>query len=202
MAKVTRAAIYARVSTRHQAEKHGTDYQVQALTAYAEAREWLVYDSFTDEGYSGLRKDRPGLRFLWQAVRQRKVDVVLVWRFDRFARSLPDLVNALAEFEALGVQFVSLTEQMDTGTPLGRALFAVAGAMAQLERDLARERVQAGVDAARARGTQLGRRREVLVSLEDARTAYAQHKGLRPAARALGISKTSLAKLLATGATP
>lgn len=185
-----RAATYARVSTTRQAEKHGTAYQREALDTYCQRRGWAVVHPCADEGFSGSKSDRPALNALWTAARRREIDVVVVWRFDRFARSLVDLVNALAEFDALGIGFVSLTEQMDTSTPLGRAMFAVAGAMAQLERDLARERVQAGMDAARARGVKTGRPRAT-VNVDELRRAIDQHGGLRPACRVLGLSTST-----------
>ncbi len=199
--KPLRAAIYARVSTRAQADKHGTTYQREALEAYCERRDWVVVARQVDEGFSGAKSDRPGLNGLWTAARRRDVDVVVVWRFDRFARSLVDLVNALAEFEALGVGFVSLTEQMDTSTPLGRAMFAVAGAMAQLERDLARERVQAGMDAARARGVIPGRPKAP-VDVAALRRAMDEHGGFRPACRALGLSTSTAHRHLYPPRTP
>lgn len=200
--KLLTAAIYARVSTQRQAEHNGVEYQVNALREYAERREWRVHPSlFIDEGYSGNAKNRPGLRFLWSAVRARKVDVVLVWRFDRFARSLSDLVEALGEFEALGVQFVSLTEQIDTATPIGRAMFAIAGAFAQLERDLAQERVHAGVANARAKGVKLGRR---AIELDEAtiRGALSLHRSVTRAATALSVSKRTLLRRMAAVGIP
>ncbi len=187
--KPLRAAIYARVSTRAQADKHGTAYQREALETYCERRGWTVVCRHVDEGFSGAKADRPGLNALWAAARRREIDVVVVWRFDRFARSLVNLVNALAEFEALGVGFVSLTEQMDTSTPLGRAMFAVAGAMAQLERDLARERVQAGIDAARARGI-CGGRPKADIDVGRLRRMVSEI-GLRKACRVLGLSTST-----------
>lgn len=197
--KPVRAGIYARVSTQAQAEKHGSAYQREALAAYCERRGWSLVAEHVDEGFSGSKSDRPGLNALWAAARRRDVDMVVVWRFDRFARSLLDLVNALAEFEALGVGFVSLTEQMDTSTPLGRAMFAVAGAMAQLERDLARERAQAGMDAAIARGVKVGRPKLAL-DVRELRLAIDEHGSLRSACRALGLSKSSAQRHLRSAA--
>ena len=121
------------------------------------------------------------------AVRRRDVDVVAVWRFDRFARSVPHLVNALEEMRALGVDFVSFQEGIDTSTPMGRAMFQITAAFAELEHSIICERVQAGVDGARARGVVLGRPRKEL-DPDVARAALEEHGSLRKAAVALGVS--------------
>jgi DNA invertase Pin-like site-specific DNA recombinase len=189
------AALYTRVSTRSQAEKHGTAYQREALERMVVARGWSVQGIYADEGVSGRLARRPGLDALMVAARRREVDVVAVWRFDRFARSLSHLVNALQEFQALGVQFVSHQEGLDTSTPIGMAMFQIAGAMAELEANLARERVQAGVDAARARGVVVGRPREGLTP-QEAREAVSRFGGIRPAARALSVSPSLMARRL------
>lgn len=191
-----RAALYTRVSTRAQADKHGTAYQRAALEQMATARGWTVTRIDTDEGISGRADRRPGLDALMTAARRREIDVVAVWRFDRFARSLAHLVRALDEFRALGVQFVSHQEGLDTTTPLGTAMFQIAGAMAELESNLARERAQAGLYAAKARGTTLGRPPTPLSPLEASQAVLA-HGGLRPAARALGVSPSLLLRRLA-----
>lgn len=192
-----RAALYTRVSTRAQADKHGTAYQREALQKMADARGWDVLGVYADEGVSGRRASRPKLDALMLDARRREVDVVAVWRFDRFARSLSHLVTALNEFKALGVQFVSHQEGIDTSTPIGVAMFQIAGAFAELEASLARERVQAGVDAARERGVVLGRP-EVLTG-DQARAALAAHGGLRPAARALGVGTATIRRAMARG---
>lgn len=188
-----RAALYVRVSTASQAEKHGTAYQRRELERMAAARGWEVAGVYADEGVSGRKASRPQLDALMLAARRREVDVVAVWRFDRFARSLSHLVAALSEFRSLGVQFVSHQEGIDTSTPIGTAMFQIAGAMAELEAGLARERVQAGVDAARARGVVVGRPRAALTPQEAVR-AVARHGGVRPAARALGVSTSLLVR--------
>jgi DNA invertase Pin-like site-specific DNA recombinase len=195
--RAPRAALYVRVSTRAQADKHGTAYQRQALEEMATARGWTVAGVWADEGVSGRTTARPQLDEMLLRVRRREVDVVAVWRFDRYARSLSHLVTSLVEFDALGVQFVSHQEGMDTSTPLGRALFAIAGAMAELEANLARERVQAGVDAARARGARLGRpRRLPALTAAAARALVELHGGLRAAARQLGVGAATLQRAL------
>ncbi|MHC4276992.1 MAG: recombinase family protein, partial [Planctomycetota bacterium] len=120
-------------------------------------RGWQVYKEYTDIGHSGAKDSRPELNKLMSDAKRRRFDVVLVWKFDRFARSVKHLVTSLYEFRALGIDFVSLTEGIDTSTPLGEAIFSIIGAMAQLERDLIRERVTAGMRRAKEKGKALGR---------------------------------------------
>jgi DNA invertase Pin-like site-specific DNA recombinase len=152
-----RVALYARVSTKN----NGQDPQGQLnlLRDYAVRRGWTIAREFTDEGYSGAKNDRPALQQLMNDARQRNFDVVAVWKFDRFGRSLRDLVNSLEEFRSLGIEFVSLTESIDTSSPLGHVMFALIGAMAQFERELCRERVAMGMARARRQGRHIGRPR-------------------------------------------
>ena len=147
-----RTAIYARVSTRDQ----NPDMQIHELHAYVKARGFSITHEFVDRE-SGTKESRPELDKLWQVVRARDVDVVLVWKFDRFSRSTKQLINALSEFEAIGVDFISKTDQIDTTSPAGRALFTMISAFAQFERDIISERVKSGIDRARAQGKRLGR---------------------------------------------
>jgi DNA invertase Pin-like site-specific DNA recombinase len=186
-----RVAIYIRVSTKAQAQKQGLSYQRELLEKMVHARGWELTGCYSDEGISGTKQDRPGLDALMLAARRREIDIVAVWRFDRFARSLSHLILALNEFQALGIQFISHQEGIDTSTPIGRAMFQIVGAMAELELSLNRERVQAAVDAARARGIQLGRPR-AKVTAEQARAAIAEHGGVRAAARVLKVAPSLL----------
>ena len=149
----TRAAIYARVSTRDQ----NVSMQLQALREYAARRGLEVVGEFVDVGVSGAKDTRPELTKLMDAARKRKLEVVLVYRFDRFARSVKHLVVALEEFQSLGIEFISYSENIDTGTPLGRALFTIAGALGELERNLIVERSMEGQRRAKERGVKLGR---------------------------------------------
>jgi len=148
-----KVCLYARVST------HGQDPEVQlgALRAHAAQRGLQLVDEFVDLGVSGAKERRPALDRLMKAAWAGAFQTVMVWRFDRFARSVKHLVSALDTFRALDVAFVSLHEQLDTSTPIGQAMFTIIGAMAQLERDIIRERVKAGLERARARGIRLGR---------------------------------------------
>ena len=126
------------------------------LRQMAEQRGWAVQRVYADR-MSGAKADRPGLKALMQDARRGAFDVVAVFRFDRFARSVEQLVTALAEFRSLGIGFVSHQEALDTSTPMGKAMFTIIGAMAELERNVIRERVLAGLDYARMHGTKTGR---------------------------------------------
>jgi DNA invertase Pin-like site-specific DNA recombinase len=148
-----RIAIYARVSTKDQ----NCDLQLRDLRAYCTARKLTVAGEYIDIGQSGAKDSRPELNTLMADARKRKIDIIIVWRFDRFARSTKHLLLALEEFRGLGVQFISYQENIDTSSPLGQALFTIVSAVAQLERDLIRERVTAGIRAARASGGRHGR---------------------------------------------
>ncbi|HWF61525.1 MAG TPA: recombinase family protein [Nitrospira sp.] len=146
-------ALYARVSTDGQ----DPELQLSALRAHAANRGWTIMGEFIDQGYSGAKERRPALDRLMKAAWAGTVQAVLVWRFDRFARSVKHLMKALEEFRSLHVNFISLQEQFDAATPIGQAMFIIIGAMAQLERDIIRERVKAGLAVAKARGKRLGR---------------------------------------------
>src|ERR1700685_4013015 len=165
-----RVAIYARVSTTN----HGQDVTVQTreLEQFAEARNWRLVDSYLDLGISGSKDMRPELDRLMADAHRRKFHVVIGWEFDRFARSVSHLLRALETFNALGIAFVSLSEQMDTTTPTGKMIFTVLGAVAELERSLIVERVRAGLRNARAKGKTLGRPRKIVdaAKITDLRT--------------------------------
>ncbi len=150
-----KVALYARVSTAHNGQS--PEMQLNELREYAARRGWQVAAEFVDVGISGSKERRPQLDLLMAACRKRQVDAVVVYRYDRFARSLRQLVNALAEFDALGIQFVSLHEGVDTSTPNGRLVFGIFASIAEFERELIRQRVCSGLAAAKARGKRLGR---------------------------------------------
>jgi DNA invertase Pin-like site-specific DNA recombinase len=149
----TRAALYLRVSTADQKP----DLQYDGLRAYATRAGLEVIRDYCDVAVSGRREGRPQLNALMAAARNHEIDCVLVWKFDRFARSTRHLLTALEEFNHLGVRFVSVQDQVDTDSPMGRAMFTIIGAMAELESSLISERVTAGMKAAEARGKHLGR---------------------------------------------
>jgi DNA invertase Pin-like site-specific DNA recombinase len=191
---MTRVAIYARVSTVN----HGQDVSMQTreLQQFAGARDWNVAGEYIDAGVSGAKDSRPELNRLMADAHKRRFDVVCVWRFDRFARSVSHLLRALETFKALGIDFVSYSEQMDTSTPAGKMVFTVLGAVAELERSLIVERVRAGLRNARAKGKTLGRPR---VGVDAARIARlrAQGRSIREIADELGYSRSLVHKTLA-----
>ena len=149
----TRTALYMRVSTADQKP----DLQDDDLRGYAARAGLDVVQDYCDVAVSGRREGRPQLNALMAAARNHEIDCVLVWKFDRFARSTRHLLTALEEFDHLGVRFVSVQDQIDTDSPMGRAMFTIIGAMAELESSLISERVTAGMRAAEARGKHLGR---------------------------------------------
>ena len=153
-----RVALYARVSML---VGQNPEMQLTELREYAARRGWQVVGEFVDRT-SGAKEQRPALNLLMADARQRKFDLIAVWKLDRFGRSLRHLVNALAEFEALGVAFISLRDNLDLGTPAGRLMFQIIGAMAEFERALIRERVRAGLAHARSKGKRLGRPKVVV----------------------------------------
>lgn len=148
-----KVALYARVST----EGQDPEVQLAALRSHVINRGWEIVEEFVDRGYSGAKERRPALDRMLKAAWAGRFQTVLVWRFDRFARSVKHLIAALEQFRNLKINFISLQEQFDTSTPIGQAMFTIIGAMAQLERDIIRERVRAGLDRARALGVRLGR---------------------------------------------
>src|SRR6266699_3292944 len=180
-----RVAIYARVSTTN----HGQDVSLQTreLREFAEARGWHIADEYIDEGVGGAKDSRPELNRLMADAHKRRFDVVCVWRFDRFARSVSHLLWALETFKSLGIDFVSYSEQMDTSTPAGKMVFTVLGAVAELERSLIVERVRAGLRNARAKGKKLGRPR-VTVDAPKIASLRASGASWQTITRQLGLS--------------
>ena len=154
MQKSLRCAIYARVSTLN---GQNPAMQVRDIREHCAHRGWKIADEYVDRGISGAKDLRPELNRLMADAYRRRFDVVVVWKFDRFARSVSHLLKGLETFEALGIDFVSLSEQLDTSTPAGRMVFTVLGAVAELERSLIAERVRAGLRNARDKGARLGR---------------------------------------------
>lgn len=178
-------AIYARVSKKSGVQN--PDMQLRELRDYCQRRAWVVSGEYVDTGVSGAKEWRPELARLLVDCRKRRVDVVVVYRYDRFARSLRQLVNALEEFRALGIEFVSLHDSVDTSTPNGRLIFGIFASIAEFERELIRERVLSGMAAARARGKRIGRPRKSLDAAEIARLRAAG-ASWRTIARRLEVS--------------
>ncbi len=178
-----RVAIYARVSTSEQS----TDSQLLDLKRYTRERGWHIFKEFVDNGISGTKDSRPALNELMNDAKKRRFDTVLVWRFDRFARSTRHLVLALEEFNALGVDFISLSESVDTSTPMGKMVYTVIAAVAELERSLICERVVMGLQRAKAQGKRLGRPAAAIDPAE-VHTLREQGMSFRAIARQLGVS--------------
>jgi DNA invertase Pin-like site-specific DNA recombinase len=164
--------------------------QTRELREYCERRNWKVTGEYVDAGVSGTKESRPELNRLMADAHRRRFDAVVVWRFDRFARSVSHLLRALEAFKALGIEFVSLSEQVDTSTPTGKMVFTVLGAVAELERSLIAERVKAGLRNARAKGKRLGRPR-VAVDAATVAALRAQGRSWREITVEMGISKGS-----------
>ncbi len=182
---IMRTALYARISTSNSGQS--PEMQLRELREYCERRGWTVAGEYVDTGISGAKDRRPELDRLMAEAHRRKFDVVAVWKFDRFARSVSHLLRALDTFRVLGVEFVSLSESLDTATPAGRMVFTVLGAVAELERSLIAERVRAGLRNARAKGKRLGRPR---VAVDAAQVARLRASGFSwpKIARELGVS--------------
>ena len=186
-----RVALYARVSTSDQS----TESQLLDLRRYVRERGWTLFNEYTDNGISGTKDSRPALNELMNAARKRKFDAVLVWRFDRFARSTKHLILALEEFRNLGIDFISYQENIDTSSPLGSAIFTIISAVAQLERDIIAERVKAGLRRAKENGKKLGRPKAEVPKVEIYRL-HSHGLSLRKIATQLNISNSTVARYL------
>jgi DNA invertase Pin-like site-specific DNA recombinase len=193
MTNKVRVALYARVSTLN-----GQDPEVQLreLHVYCERRGFQIFDEYVDKGVSGLRERRPALDRLLTDCRKRMVEAVVVYRYDRFARSLRQLVLALEEFRALGIDFISLHEGVDTSTPNGRLVFGIFASIAEFERELIRDRVRSGLAAAKAKGKRVGRPRVAVNALRIATLRRLGHSWAE-ITRETGISKGTAQRALA-----
>ena len=149
---MTKAAIYARCSTQEQDEA----MQLTALRSLCESRGWTVYREYIDHGVSGAKDSRPELDRMMADARAGRFRICVVWRFDRMARSVSHLLRVLDEFRALGIDFVSQQESVDTSTPMGKCMFTICGAFSEMERETIRSRVRAGIAHAKQNGTKRG----------------------------------------------
>ena len=194
------AAIYVRVSTASKSKQgdainfiQNPEVQEEPLRAMVAQRGWSLHRVYPDRA-SGSKERRPGLDALMGDARRGLFDVVVVWRFDRFARSVKQLVLALEEFRALGIDFISHQEALDTSTPMGKAMFTIIAAMAELERSIIRERVVSGLEHARRNGTRSGRavgRPRVIFHRDQVAQLRKQGLSWRQIARSLGVSAGS-----------
>jgi DNA invertase Pin-like site-specific DNA recombinase len=187
---MSRCAVYARVSTNDQS----CQPQLNDLRGLAQQRGLEIIDIYTDT-ISGTKAKRPGLNRLLDDARRGRFDVLLIWSFDRLARSVRHLLETLDELNRLNIQFVSFRESIDTGGPLGRAIVVIIGAIAELERSLIVERVRCGMRRARLEGRQIGRR-----PLEIDRVAVLAQRAaghsLGQIAKAFGISRASVSRIV------
>jgi putative DNA-invertase from lambdoid prophage Rac len=187
-----RAALYARVSTHDQ---QTLGLQSEAMAAYIRNRGWVAARRIEDIG-SGA-KERPGRESLLMAARRREIDVIVVWRLDRWGRSVADLMASLQEVLDLGVGFISLTEALDLTTPSGRALAGMLAIFAEFEREILRERVKAGIAQARKEGRPHGRPRTASLRADEVLRLKAERMSHSEIARRLGIGRTSVRRILA-----
>ena len=187
-----RVGLYARVSTLDQ---QTLPLQIRAMREYAFKRGWTIVTQIKEVGSGGAQRERREV--LLAVARRREVDVVLVWRLDRWGRSVADLVSTLQELQHLGVGFVSLTEALDLTTPGGRAMAGLLAVFAEFERDILRERVRAGLAHARLKGKRLGRPPSVVHNAAEVRKLSRQGISKSEIARRLEIGRTSVRRLLA-----
>jgi DNA invertase Pin-like site-specific DNA recombinase len=190
--QIMRVAVYARVSTHDQ---QTLGLQVEAMLSYIKNRGRLIAKSVEDIG-SGAR-ERAGRESLPMAARRREIDAIVVWRLDRWGRSVADLMTTLRELLDLGVGFVSLTEALDLTTPSGRAMAGMLAIFAEFEREILRERVKAGIAQARKGGRRHGRPKTASLQAEEVLRLKAERLSHSEIARRLGIGRTSVRRILA-----
>jgi len=186
-----RAGLYARVSTQDQ---QTIPMQTRALREYATRRGWTIALQVKEIGSGASQRERR--EQLLEAARRREIDVVLVWRLDRWGRSVTDLLATLQELQHLGVGFVSLTEALDLTTPAGRAMAALLAVFAEFEREILRERVRAGLVHARQNGQRLGRPLTAALHVDQVRKLYRAGSSKSEIARRLQIGRTSVRRIL------
>jgi putative DNA-invertase from lambdoid prophage Rac len=186
-----RVGLYARVSTQDQ---QTIPLQTRAMREYAARRGWTITLQVKEIGSGASQRERR--EALLEAARRREIDVVLVWRLDRWGRSVTDLLATLQELEHLGVGFVSLTEALDLTTPAGRAMAGLLAVFAEFEREILRERVRAGLAQARQNGKQLGRPVTAARKTDQIRKLYCAGVSKAEIARRLEIGRTSVRRIL------
>jgi len=181
--EIRSVALYARVSTLN---SQNPDLQLRELQEYAARRGWSTHSTYLDLGISGAKESRPELNRMMLDAHRHEFDAILVWKLDRLGRSLKHLVVTLEDLQAYGIAFISLRDNLDLSTPSGRLMFHIIGSMAEFERALIRERVSAGIHAARARGKRIGRPR-VYVSADKVHRLRAEGVPWREVGRRLGV---------------
>ena len=190
--KPKRAALYARVSTQ---EQQTLKLQTEQMRRYCKQRGWVVALEFQEVG-SGANPTRPKREEILRAAHQRRIDVLVVWKLDRWGRSLLDLIHTLSDLQGLDIGFVSITEALDLTTPTGRAMAGLLGVFAEFERELLRERIKAGIAQAQKDGKHCGRPRSAQKKASDVVALYRKKTSLRQIALTLGMSRSSARRVL------
>ncbi len=183
-------AIYARVST----DKQKVDMQLRELEDFVKRSGWQIYRKYIDQGYTGTNMNRPAFIEMKSAARKRNFNILLVWKLDRLSRSLKDLINTLDELGALGIDFISYDNNLDTSTPTGKLVFQIIGAVAEFEKDIIRERVIAGLNNARSKGKRLGRPGVPDELLEKAKALREEGLSFRKIGKELGVDEGAFRK--------
>jgi DNA invertase Pin-like site-specific DNA recombinase len=194
--ETVRVALYARCSTLDKGQD--PELQFAPLREYCQRRGLSVSGEYVDNGISGTKDRRPQLDRLLEAARKRQIDMIIVWKLDRFGRSLKQLVNALEELSSLGIGFISYQDNLDLTTPQGRLMFHIIGAMAEFERELIRERVKAGLENARRKGRRIGKKPVPAIDIEKVIVLHKQDSSLsiRTIAKRTKLSKSLVGKVL------
>ena len=188
-----KVALYTRVSTNDQS----VEMQASDLKRYCQQRDFEVYKEYSDQGISGVKDKRPALDELMNDAKKKQFDGVLCWRFDRFARSTKHLITALEEFRHLGIEFISYQENVDTSSPLGKAMFTIVSAIAELERNILLERVRAGLRRARESGKVLGRPKRTDLDVQELQRMRNKEKlSFRQIAKRVKASSATVFKTL------
>lgn len=186
-----RVGIYARVSTKDQT----IEQQLQKLREFCSNAEYPVINEYIDEGISAVKTNRPAFKRLLEDVRRRKVNTILVWKLDRFSRSLKELINTIDELNEYGANFISYSDaNIDTTTASGKLLFNMIGAVNQFERDIISERTKLKLSYLKRKGIKLGRPRRV--EFEDIVKFRMQGLSLRQIAKRIGCDRSTVSKVL------
>jgi len=200
MAKEVKVGLYARVSTTGKGQNPET--QLLELRKYCRDRGWS-FTEYIDVGTSGATMDRPGLQQLQRDIHHHMINAVVCWKFDRMARNLRELLNLADDWDKRGVDLISTTENIDTTTPGGRAIFAIMAVIAEFERAVLVERVNAGLARARAQGKRLGRPKDkVRIPQQILKAIQSGQMSLYAAAKETGIPRSTLKRRLAARGTP